>query len=340
MEKIDNLEKINILLVDDDENYLKITKLYLEENGMNIRAFSNPKEALEVCKKEKVDIILLDYFMPEMTGEEFVKELRNSNKKSLIILQTGFSEKKPPIETLTALDIQGYHDKTKGADELLLLVLSAIKTINLIEINQKQELSIDILTYKKQFLGSLILGMVGLAENQVLAIDTAKDHIAEKNVGLQGENALYKEDLDAITRANRKLREFFNTINFENIKKATAGEMINILNILLKDVKNNTEFEIDYNISAEEVDSIVFNNSVDSIVYATIETINYFVTKEINKIQITFEEDDNRTCLKISNPVVNYTNQYINIIKLIASSNSNMGISISNNTVIIYSKKS
>ena len=103
---------INIVLVDDDVNYLEMTKMYLEDNGMKITTFSNPVEALDVCKKKKIDIVLLDYFMPEMTGEEFVKELRKVNNKTLIILQTGFAEKKPPIEMLTNIDIQGYYDKT------------------------------------------------------------------------------------------------------------------------------------------------------------------------------------------------------------------------------------
>ena len=107
---------INIALVDDDENYLEMTKMYLEDNGMKITTFSNPVEALEVCKKSRVDIVLLDYFMPQMTGEEFVKKLREVNNKTLIILQTGFAEKKPPIEMLTNLDIQGYYDKTKDID--------------------------------------------------------------------------------------------------------------------------------------------------------------------------------------------------------------------------------
>ena len=44
---------INIALVDDDENYLEMTKMYLEDNGMKITTFSNPVEALEVCKKIK-----------------------------------------------------------------------------------------------------------------------------------------------------------------------------------------------------------------------------------------------------------------------------------------------
>ena len=133
---IEGIKNIKVMLVDDDENYLKVTRMYLEENGLNMRSCTNPLDALKICKEENIDIILLDYFMPEITGEEFVERLRTFNSSALVILQTGFSEKKPPIETLTALDIQGYHDKTKGVDELLLLTLSAIKTMKLIKLKK------------------------------------------------------------------------------------------------------------------------------------------------------------------------------------------------------------
>ncbi len=129
---LDVVKRTKILLVDDDETYTKVTKMYLENNGLSIQSFNNPIEALEYCKKNKIDIILLDYFMPEMTGEEFLKELRKFDTRAVVILQTGFAEEKPPIETLTALDIQGYYDKTKGVQDLLLMILSTIKTVSLL----------------------------------------------------------------------------------------------------------------------------------------------------------------------------------------------------------------
>lgn len=90
---IEGIKNIKVMLVDDDENYLKVTRMYLEENGLNMRSCINPLDALKICKEENIDIILLDYFMPEITGEEFVERLRTFNSSALVILQTGFSEK-------------------------------------------------------------------------------------------------------------------------------------------------------------------------------------------------------------------------------------------------------
>lgn len=318
---------VNILLVDDDENYLEMTKMYLEDNGMKITTYSNPIEALEVCKKNKIDIVLLDYFMPQMTGEEFVKDLRTVNNKTLVILQTGFAEKKPPIEMLTNLDIQGYYDKTKEIDELLLLTLSAIKTIKLMKLSQKQEIKIDLLNYKKQFLGDLIVGLVNEAKNQLFSISIANKSIEE-------ESTLFKDENGVISRANNKLGELFETINFESIEHATAGEIINAINILLKSKKSSEGILIDYKIDANDVDKIVFSNGVDSLIYIIVETVNYFLTKDIKNVEIAFEQDEEKCYIKILNSTT-YTKEFIKTIVLILSENTQIGIDIKDGKITL-----
>ena len=318
---------INIVLVDDDVNYLEMTKMYLEDNGMKITTFSNPVEALDVCKKKKIDIVLLDYFMPEMTGEEFVKELRKVNNKTLIILQTGFAEKKPPIEMLTNLDIQGYYDKTKEIDELLLLTLSAIKTIKLMKLNQKQEIKIDLLNYKKQFLGDLIVGLVNEAKDQLFAISIANKTIEE-------ESNLFKEENGVINRANNKLGELVETINIESIEVATAGELINAINILLKNKKNSEGITLKYDIGVDEMEKIIFSTGIDTLIYVVVETVNYFLKKGIKDVDITFDEEDDRCYLKILNSTT-YTKDFIKTIVLILSGNDAVGIDIKDGKITL-----
>ena len=318
---------INIVLVDDDENYLEMTKMYLEDNGMKITTFSNPVEALDVCKKKKIDIVLLDYFMPEMTGEEFVKELRKVNNKTLIILQTGFAEKKPPIEMLTNLDIQGYYDKTKEIDELLLLTLSAIKTIKIMKLNQILDLKIYLLNYKKQFLGDLIVGLVNEAKDQLFAISIANKTIEE-------ESNLFKEENGVINRANNKLGELFETINFESIEVATAGELINAINILLKNKKNSEGITLKYDIGVDEMEKIIFSTGIDTLIYVVVETVNYFLKKGIKDVDITFDEEDDRCYLKILNSTT-YTKDFIKTIVLILSGNDAVGIDIKDGKITL-----
>lgn len=259
---IEGIKNIKVMLVDDDENYLKVTRMYLEENGLNMRSCINPLDALKICKEENIDIILLDYFMPEITGEEFVERLRTFNSSALVILQTGFSEKKPPIETLTALDIQGYHDKTKGVDELLLLTLSAIKTMKLIKLNKLQELKLGSLNYKKQMIGELTVGLVNEARNQLMSISAA-------NQSIKMDTEDYEEETTIIEKANEKIANVFDAIGFETAEVKTVEEVIETIQILLARKKKETLANV--NISVESSSTIIKRN-IDSIIFFTVET--------------------------------------------------------------------
>jgi diguanylate cyclase (GGDEF)-like protein len=79
-----------------------------------------------VFRRESVNLVLVDYYMPGMTGEEVVREIRKEDQLVQIILQTGYSGEKPARVMLRELDIQGYHDKGEGAERLLLWVDTAL----------------------------------------------------------------------------------------------------------------------------------------------------------------------------------------------------------------------
>lgn len=130
----------SILLVDDNLEYLDSTRLVLEHEGHQVFTASSGREALSILHKASIDLVLLDYFMPEMTGEETVIEIRKFNKDIQIILQTGYSSENPPRDILHRLNIQGYHDKSEGTDKLLLWV----------DVGLKSSGSISYLTKSKQ----------------------------------------------------------------------------------------------------------------------------------------------------------------------------------------------
>jgi two-component system, cell cycle response regulator len=116
-----------LVLVDDDIDYLQATRALLESEGHKVLSANDGVSALAVLRTEPADVLLLDYFMPGLTGEEVVTELRKSNRSIQIVLQTGYSSERPPREMLKRLDIQGYHDKSDGPDKLLLWADAALK---------------------------------------------------------------------------------------------------------------------------------------------------------------------------------------------------------------------
>ena len=74
------MSKIKILLVDDEENLLEATKLYLEKLGQHyqIDTTTSAIKALEILEEIPFDVIISDYQMPEVNGLEFLSKLRES----------------------------------------------------------------------------------------------------------------------------------------------------------------------------------------------------------------------------------------------------------------------
>jgi diguanylate cyclase (GGDEF)-like protein len=122
-----------IVLADDDPDYLEATRLLLESEGHEVLCVTNGMEALAVLRRRRADLLLLDYFMPGMTGEEVVVKLREVNSHIQIILQTGYVNERPPREMLRRLDIQGYYDKSEGPDKLLLWTDAGLKAATAIQ---------------------------------------------------------------------------------------------------------------------------------------------------------------------------------------------------------------
>lgn len=117
----------SLILADDDPDYLGATQLLLESEGHAVLAAGNGQETLRLAREHDADLLLLDYFMPDLTAEEVVTELRRSGSEIQVVLQTGYADERPPREMLRRLDIQGYHDKSDGPDKLLLWTDAALK---------------------------------------------------------------------------------------------------------------------------------------------------------------------------------------------------------------------
>jgi signal transduction histidine kinase len=116
-----------ILVVDDEESARVSMRVVLEREGHAILVAESGQRALELFGQHPVHLLLVDYFMPKMTGEELIGRIREIDRDVQIVLQTGYAGEKPPREMLRRLDIQGYHDKTDGPDKLLLWVEVALK---------------------------------------------------------------------------------------------------------------------------------------------------------------------------------------------------------------------
>ena len=135
--------KYKIIGVDDEEGILDSLRVLLEDTSYEFVGITNPVEAIERVRQEHFDLMLLDFMMTPLHGDEVVEEIRKFNKDLYILLLTGHKDLAPPLETIKRLEIQGYCEKSDKFDQLLLLIESAIKSVKQMDeikrINEKLE---------------------------------------------------------------------------------------------------------------------------------------------------------------------------------------------------------
>jgi two-component system cell cycle response regulator len=184
----------HILLVDDDQEYIAATQKLLENEGHNVSTAKNGSDALKALKQNHYDLILVDYYMPKMTGEELVTRLREFNPFIQVILQTGYASEQPPRELIHRLDIQGYYNKSDGPEKLLLWVDVGLKAAYTVQLLYKSREGLNYILnvtpdlHKIQPLGELLQGILlqisGLLDigSSFLAVLPYSEPDANKNI--------------------------------------------------------------------------------------------------------------------------------------------------------------
>ena len=140
--------KFKIIGVDDEAGILDSLGVFLNKSGYGFVGVTDPVEAIERVKEEHFDLMLLDFIMTPLHGDQVVEEIRKFNKELYILLLTGHKDLAPPLETIRRLDIQGYCEKSDKFDQLLLLIESGIKAIS--QMNLIKEINDELKdTYEK-----------------------------------------------------------------------------------------------------------------------------------------------------------------------------------------------
>ncbi len=85
-------DKLKILIVDDESDITTALKMYLELQGFQIDAFTNPADALTQFKARFYHLLILDIKMPEMNGFELYKEIKKKDETVKVFFLTALSE--------------------------------------------------------------------------------------------------------------------------------------------------------------------------------------------------------------------------------------------------------
>jgi diguanylate cyclase (GGDEF)-like protein len=233
--KTQGLSGYSILLVDDNPEYLEATRLLLEHDGHAVTCAANGEDALKILRERPIDLALLDYYMPGMTGEEVVSRIREFNPYIQVILQTGYASEQPPRELLRRLDIQGYYDKNEGPDKLLMWTDAGLKSAHTIQMLNKSRRGLRFILkatpdlHRIQPLDDLLIGILhqiaGLlgAVNSFLAILPDGGVVGTTPVQLESFVAMMDDDMELMIRAGTGRfsgrREMSNLLEEEKIRQ-------------------------------------------------------------------------------------------------------------------------
>ncbi|MDF2865995.1 MAG: response regulator receiver modulated diguanylate cyclase [Clostridia bacterium] len=336
------IKNLNVLLVDDDEDFINIACMYLKSKGYNIDVVNNGKDAIETLKQEKHQIVLLDYFMPDISGEDVVVEVRKFNQEVVIIMQTGFAGQKPPIDTMQRLNIQNYHDKTEGMDKLNLELISAVKIFN-----QQNEIAIS--KYKSNAIGKLISSIVLNIKSNLMSIGAGLEitnmiiNEARSEVGLENIAKLggfYETNKESLEKIDKVLTAIIKETNSGNEEVMSDAEIIEVINLILINELKQKGIKFASKVSLRTNSYITGN--VNDIVFIICEIIFKLIKVSENESAISFtltEDEMDWYFIVESDQIKKISNNDLYLLKNIVLSIKNANLIKEENSIKILLKK-
>ena len=118
-------DKIKILLIDDDFDFINNFGRFLERKGYEVLKAGSGNHGIEVAKEKKPHVILCDLIMLDINGDEVLKQLKASNLDTIFIVVTSYVDEKTKVK----LKVLGAHSfiekivKFKPTEEYIRKVL-------------------------------------------------------------------------------------------------------------------------------------------------------------------------------------------------------------------------
>ena len=136
-----NLNKKNILLIDDDHELAELLVDYLTQQGFTVQCCFDGQSGLELAYKTEFDLILLDVMMPKLNGFEVLKAL-GSEYKTPVLMLTAKGDDNDKVRGLE-LGADDYLAKPFHHQELLARIKAILRRINIVTQQNQQELHDD-----------------------------------------------------------------------------------------------------------------------------------------------------------------------------------------------------
>jgi DNA-binding NtrC family response regulator len=118
-----------LLVVDDDSDIIQVLKLGLQKNRFLVNSFTNPEEALQSFKSnsESYCLMLSDVRMPELSGIQLARKVKEINPGVKVILMTAFEIRDSEFsKVFPSTQIDGFVQKPIGMNDLANKILGIL----------------------------------------------------------------------------------------------------------------------------------------------------------------------------------------------------------------------
>jgi DNA-binding NtrC family response regulator len=207
------LEKLNILVLDDNQLCGKKILFFLESLDVSSSFYSSPADALVHLNNHKTDIVFCDFMMPEMDGLRVLQIIKKKFPKTEVIVMSEFGDMDTVIEALR-LGAIDYIKKPVQAEDIRLAVERTGKCIMML--NELSKLEYQKSLISKQLEELIHMDFIGVSqaiqEVRDLAFFAAKDK--DVTVMITGENGTGKEIIARIIHfSSERSKEVFYPLN-------------------------------------------------------------------------------------------------------------------------------
>lgn len=131
-----NVSRHTVLCVDDEENILHSIKRLLRKEGYRLLTASSGVEALKILEENNVHLVLSDQRMPQMSGTEFLAEVKEEYPDVIRIILTGYTEVDSITESINKGNIYKFFLKPWNDQNLKLEIGKALEQYDLIQANK------------------------------------------------------------------------------------------------------------------------------------------------------------------------------------------------------------
>ncbi|MDH5366257.1 MAG: hybrid sensor histidine kinase/response regulator [Cyclobacteriaceae bacterium] len=296
-----NKKKFNILFVDDEEGNLRVFKSSFKWY-YNIFLANSGEEGIQILNNEKIDLIITDQRMPNMTGVEFLEKIIPTYPNVPRIIVTGYTDLESIIEAVNNGRIFHYVTKPWEVDDLKAVIENAL------QVSMLKSENLDLVTNLKKANKQLTSALHQLDTFVYKASHDLKGPIATI-LGLSSlalkepNNADLPEYLTKIDQTANKMDSLLakllivNVINHDNLNY-TSINLSEIVNDLIGVLEGEIIWDVNIDesinlISDEKLISVSLNNMVEN-------SVNYTYPKRPCKIKIIAENDSKNNNILIN----------------------------------------